>query len=172
MVNVTEPPSLTEAAERVNVYVGVGVVDVSLMVTLTVWLLDVKVIVSEPSVVVSEVILSVTLAVLPLIVKLPVKLAPPISLDVMPVIVYGISVPSATLVVVIVKVTDPPSLTDATELVSKYLGGGGMVASACGLFLESTLATDTNDVSRALGVIPKYRCMRDVTCLSTGISAI
>jgi hypothetical protein len=66
--------------------------------------------------------LKVTLAVPLLIVKSPVKLAPPISAVDTPVIIYGIIIPSATRVVVKVKVTEPPSFIDDTELVNSYVG--------------------------------------------------
>jgi len=44
------------------------------------------------------------------------------SADVIPVITYGINVPSLTYVVVIVKVIEAPSLTEAAERDRAYVG--------------------------------------------------
>ena len=53
-------------------------------------------------------------------VKLPVKLAPPMSALLTPVIVYGTKVPLLTLVVVNVIVNDPPSFTEAVLALNAY----------------------------------------------------
>src|SRR6056300_1483227 len=104
-----------------------GVRLVSLIVTLCVVLVpfNVNTNVSVPSVVASAVTLNVAVAVLLFTVKLPVKLAPPMSALNTPVIVYGTVVPSVTFVVVNVIVNELPSLTDATELDSEYVAAAG-----------------------------------------------
>jgi hypothetical protein len=58
-------------------------------------------------------------AYVPLIVKLPVKLTPPISALLTPVIVYGIRDPTAVLTVFSVTVKLPPSLTAVGPIISE-----------------------------------------------------
>lgn len=83
---------------------------------------NVMVMVSVPSVVRSAAMLNVAVAKLELTVKLPVNEAPLMSAVLMPVMVYGTNVPLATLVVVKVNVTDPPSFTLAADLDKEYVG--------------------------------------------------
>ena len=110
------PPSLTLATERVSEYVGIGVVEVSLIVTellvaCMVPLVDpvrrYTVNVSVPSVVVSAVGLTEKDPVLPLIVNEP--LVVPKSPELVAILQYSV-VPSGTFVVLTLNVPELPSL--------------------------------------------------------------
>jgi hypothetical protein len=123
-VNVTLCPSLIVVALLVNTCVAPGVRLVSLSVVdrLTPSESSVNTIVSAPSVVSSAVIANAAFAVFEAIVKLPVRLTPPISALLTPVIVYGTVVASAKLAVFSVTVSVLPSLTLAALPDNAYVG--------------------------------------------------
>ena len=167
VVNVTTnvTPSSGVAELTPKKYVGSGKL-VSAIVTLVVAspLSSANVNVSVPSSNVVSADACIVIELAPPTMKFPVKLAPPISVLLTPVIVYGTIVLATRFVVASVIVNVLPSFTLVSDVDNKYVGAGWLVSEIITLELAPPLSSAITNVS-----VPSVVTSEDTTNVITSV---